>query len=135
MKWILRLTFSFDADFETVIFETVVLEPFFLGIQKTVNFVCVLAVSCNSDTGGRFCPVDNSLSKVCCDNDSLLRVFCVDDDVFGSDTDNISCSFSSLSTFSLTCRCHVSGLLLTVWNPFLANSRWRNSASFSSFNL
>ena len=53
----------------------------FLGIQKTVDFVCVLAISCKGDVGGRVCSVDNSLSKVYCDNHLSLRIRCVDDDV------------------------------------------------------
>ena len=84
------------------------------GIHKTVDFVCILAVSCNSDVFIRFCSIDNSLSEVCCDDDLSLGVCCVDDDFFGSYTCNISCSFSLSSTFPLNCGCNVSGLLLTV---------------------
>ena len=100
--------------FETVVFETFFLYPYFCSIHKKVDFVRVLAVPSNGDEGSRFCLVDNSLSEVCCDKDSSLGICCVDDDVFDSDTGNISCSFSSLSTFSLNCGCNVSGLLLTV---------------------
>jgi len=113
--------FSFDADFETVVVEKVIFETLFLFFifqvsKKQVGVVRVLVVSYNGDVGGssRFCSVDNSLSKVCCDDDSSLGVCCVDDDVFGSDTGNISCSFSSSSTFFLNCGCNVSGLPLTV---------------------
>ena len=94
--------------FETVVFETSFFVLCFPGIDHgtlashiTGLLVRLLPVCCNSDasSSSRFCSDDNSLFEVCCDNDLSLGVCCVNDDVFGSNTGNILCSFSSLSTF------------------------------------